>query len=378
MRAGGDRRRMIFHIGLPRAGSTTVQHLMARLRPELDGAGILYPELTPGTAAEPHLNHLALGEALDGRRRAEEAEAILSRLSDAMAASRADVAMLSYEGFCQQKRAPEILRVLRALCDRHGFRMEAIMVVRPQSEYLNSLYSHAMQFLRERRSFGAFVRGFWQTGRFNYDELVRPWLQACDGRVQAIPLLDRRTAEPVLHRFLAALDLQDRIVPLLGADDPRRVENRSPGPVAVEVSRRLRLLRVQDRLGVRPRELMRFVERCALERGLDPVPFKGVDPGLRATMEAAHADANARFAERLWGQGWSAMVAAEPPHPVNEIAQLPPRPEMEDQVQAILHEACARFGVRPVRPWSGTAMEGLEDGQELVQRFFRLSRWRVV
>jgi hypothetical protein len=38
----------------------------------------------------------------------------------------------------------------RALFAHHGFAMEALVAVRPQSEHLNSIYSHRMQLMRIR------------------------------------------------------------------------------------------------------------------------------------------------------------------------------------------------------------------------------------
>lgn len=372
-------RRAIVHIGMPRTASTTVQHILARLRPELAEAGILYPDLTPGSAAhEPHISHQHFGEALDGRRPRREAEELLQRLSAELDRTDADVVLLSYEDFIQQKKAPQISRLLRSAFDRHGFRMEAVVVAKPQSELLNSIYSHRMQLMREKRAFADFATLFERSGRFAYCELIEPWLAACEGRVRAIPLRDRRSPAPIVDRFMAELGLSDRVAPLLGADDLARVENRSPGPVAVEVSRRLRSMRVHARVRVRPREMMRFVERAALERGFDGVPFKGVGPELRARMNALFAETNGRFATALWGQPWSAVVAPEPGHPVNEIAGRPVEPAIERHVDAILRDACRQFDVMPVRPWRSGPVELLLDGGEALQRALRISRWRVI
>lgn len=372
-------RRAIVHIGMPRTASTTIQHILARLRPKLLQAGILYPELTPGSAAhEPHISHQHFGEALDGRRPRREAQELLQRLSGELERTRADVVLLSYEDFIQQKKAPGISRVLRSAVERHGFRMEAVVVAKPQSELLNSIYSHRMQLMREKRVFAEFAGLLERSGRFAYRELIEPWLAACDGRVRAVPLRDRRSTAPVVDRFLAELGLGDRVAPFLGADDLARVENRSPSPVAVEVSRRLRSMRVHARVQVRPREVMRFVERAARERGFDGVPFKGVGPEFRARMDALFADTNSRLAAAVWGQPWSAVVASEPEHPVNEIAGRPIAPEIERHVGVILQDACRQFDVAPVRPWTSGPVELLIDGGEALQRAFRISRWRVI
>ena len=372
-------RRAIIHVGMPRTASTTIQRILARLRPELIEVGVLYPELTPNSAAhEPHISHQHFGEALDGRRPRREAQELLQRLSDELERTGSDVVLLSYESFVQQRRAPEISSILRSVFERHGFRMEAVVGVKPQSEQLNSTYSHRVQFMREKRAFADFARLSERSGRFAYHELIEPWLVACDGRVRAIPLRDRRSAAPVVDRFMAELGLTDRVSPLLGADDLTLVENRSPGPVAVEVSRRLRSMRVHARIRVRPREMMRSVECAALERGLDKVAFKGAGREFRARMDTLFQDTNSRFATALWGQPWSAVVAPEPEHPVNEIAGRPVDPATEHHIGAILRDACRQFDVAPVRPWTSGPVELLIDGGEALQRVLRISRWRVI
>lgn len=371
-------RRAIVHIGMPRAGSTTFQHILFRLRPELAKAGILYPDLTPASAAhEPHINHQHFGEALDGRRPRREARELLERLSGELARTDADTVLISYEDFIQQKRAAGISRTLRSLFDRHGFAMEAVVVAKPQSEHLNSVYSHRMQLMREKRLFDAFAGTFERSGRFAYRSLIEPWLSACSGRVRGVPVRDVRSPAPLVRRLLAEIGLEDRVAPLLAADDSGRVENRSPGPVAVEVSRRLRLMRVHARLHTPPRSMMRAVERAAMEHGLDQVPFKGVGPELRARMAARFHDTNDRFAMALWGHAWPAVVAPEPEHEVNEIGRQPIEPGMESRIDTILRDACRQFGVTPSRPWTSMPMELLIDGSEALQRAFRISRWRV-
>lgn len=371
-------RRAFVHVGMPRTGSTTFQHIMFHHRAALAGAGVLYPDLTPRSAAVPHINHQHLGEALDGRRPQREAVELLGRLDEGLRRTDADVVLLSYEGFIQQKLAPRISQRLRAVFDRHGFRMEAAAAVKPQAEMLNSLYAHRLQLMLEKRLFAGFAAAMEGSARFDYHRLVLPWLQACDGRVHAVPVRAAGDPAPLVERLLRTLGLHGRTAPILAAGEARRVENRSPGPVAAEVSRRLRLLRAHTRLRVSPREMMRAVEGAAQERGLDRIGFRGVDPALRDRMAARYHDGNARFAAAVWGRDWSAVVAPEPETIVNEVARAPLDPAVGRHIEAILQEACARFGVAPRRPWGGGAMELLHDGGEAMQRVLRLSRWRVV
>lgn len=371
-------RRAIIHVGMPRTGSTTIQHIVAHKRAELARTGVLYPDLTPASAAhEPHISHQHFGEALDGRRPRREQKELLQKLSGELESTDADVVLLSYEDFFQERRAADIASLLRSLFGRHGFTMEAIVVAKPQSEHLNSVYSHRLQMMRERKTFGEFAGAFQHSGRLAYHALLQPWLGACDGRIRAVPLRDRRSTAPLIERFAAELGLWDRLAPLLAAEDHVRVENRSPGPVAAEVSRRLRVMRVHARLRVRPRDTMRAVEKMARQRGFDAVAFKGVGPDLRARMDDRCKDANDRFADAVWGRPWAEVVAPEPPQPVNEIAGRPVDPATERVIESILHVACREFGVAPSRPWLAGPTELMIEGLEGLRRTFRISGWRV-
>ena len=352
--------------------------MLAYRRTELARAGILYPDLTPASAAhEPHLNHLPFGQALDGRRPRRELDELLQKLSGELARTDAEIVLLSYEGFSQQRHAARIASLLSSFFGRHGFAMEVVVVVRPQSEYLNSMYSLRLQLMRERTAFRDFAPRFQHSGRLAYGALLQPWGSACGARVRAMPLLDRRSTAPLVERFGAQLGVWDRIAPLLDPSDHVRVENRSLGPVAAEVSRRLRWMRVHARIRVRPREMVRHVQEDARRRGLDATAFRGVGPDLRARLESRYKDANERFAGAAWKRPWAAVVASEPVEPVNEIAAGPVDQETDHLVTSLLQDACRRFGVIPVRPLLAAPTDLLADGMEGLQRTLRVPSWRV-
>lgn len=372
-------RRAIVHIGMPRTGSTTFQSVLFRLGPELAKVGILYPDLTPRSAADhPHLNHQHFGEALDGRRPRREARELLQLLSRELACTKADVVLISYEDFIQEKQAARISNTLRSVFDQHGFQMEAVVAVKPQSEHLNSVYSHRMQMMSEKRRFSEFATAYMTSGRFAYHKLAEPWLAACSGRVRGVPTRDMRSAAPLVRRMLVEMGLDNRVGPLLVEDDLARVENRSPGPVTVEVSRRLRHMRVQARIPTRAREMVTFVDHLVRDRGFDQVPFKGVGPDLGAHMSRLFQDTNDQFALAVWAQPWSAVVAPEPAYPVSEIAGRPIPPELETLVSGIIREACRQFNVVPIRPRTSGLAELLADTGGWLGQSLRISKWRVL
>ncbi len=366
-------RRAIVHIGLPRTGSTTFQHILYHLRPNLKAAGILYPDLTPRSALlAPHINHQHLGETLDGRRPPHEREELLHELSIALDTSECGIVLLSYESLIQQKRRCRTPEILSALFARHGFAMEALVVVKPQSEYLNSIYTHRIQFMRDSRDFAHFARAYERSGRFAYDRLIRPWIASCEGRVRAVPVRDQRSTAPLLLRLLSELKIEASVAPLLQPADLQRIENRSPGPVAVEVSRRLRTELMQLRLRVNQREMTQFVEQTVIERGLDSVSFRGVNEDIRARMGARYLAANDRFAHAIWARPWAEVVAPEATRDVNELAIRAIDPATELAIEEILQQACQQFNVAPSRSKMNRPINLLVDGIELLRQWLHI------
>ena len=366
-------RRAIVHIGLPRTGSTTFQHILYHLRPNLKAAGILYPDLTPRSALlAPHINHQHLGETLDGRRPPHEREELLHELSIALDTSECEIVLLSYESLIQQNRRCRTPEILSALFARHGFAMESLVVVKPQSEYLNSIYTHRIQFMRDSRDFAHFARAYERSGRFAYDRLIRPWIASCEGRVRAVPVRDQRSTAPLVLRLLSELKIEASVAPLLQPGDLQRIENRSPGPVAVEVSRRLRTELMQLRLRVNQREMTQFVEQTVIERGLDSVSFRGVNEDIRARMDARYLAANDRFARAIWARPWAEVVAPEATRDVNELAIRAIDPATELVIEEILQQACQQFKVAPSRSKMNRPINLLVDGIELLRQWLHI------
>jgi hypothetical protein len=372
-------RRAIIHIGMPRTGSTSFQEVLAGLRPKLAEAGLLYPELAPpGAHPDLNVNHQPLGEVLDGRRPRAERAVVLGRLDAALLRTQADTVILSYEDFSVQRphfRVPEILREILA---RRGFALEVLMVVKPPFAFLNSAYAHRAQLIRETGSFRDYLAHHWRSGRIDYRALVAPWAEAADGRVTALPLADRRSAEPLVGRIVAALGLGDRLGKLIGAQAAGYRTNRSSGPVAVEASRRLRALRVHRQIAGHPRCIGHALDQAAWARGLDPAPFRGDAPEYRARIAAHTFETRERFAQLAWGRSWDAVVAPDRDLPPNELAHRAIPAETEAQVAALVRETMRRFDFRAPAPHLARSAAWIEGGALGLARLAGIeSRWRV-
>lgn len=364
---------------MPRTGSTTLQYIFAHARAELAEAGILYPDLTPGSVRQEqrHLSHQHFGETLDGRRPRREREELLGRLSDAMARSDYNIVLLSYEDFIHQLPRFRIPELLAEFFASRGYEAEALVTVKPQSETLNSMYTLRTQLIRERRDFAHFARSHMRSARFEYDRLIEPWNAAFSGRVRAVPVRDHRLKTPLLLRVLTELRLYRYVAPIFQHQDMRRVENRSPGPVAVEISRRLRATRTHARLLVPPREMMAVVERLARRRGYDGQKFNGVGPELRAELDGRYSDVNERFARSVWQQSWDDIIAHEPACPVNELTPALISPEIEADIEAILYQASQQFAIAPSRSVFDDPVNLVAESLDALQRRFGISLRRL-
>jgi hypothetical protein len=340
-------RRGIVHIGLPRTGTSSLQRVLHRRHQALAGAGILYPDLAAALAGAEAGNHKVLGEVLDGRRSVADKAAVLGALDRALAASEADIAILSYEGLVRIGAGHAPWRALAAALARHGFAMEVLLTVKAQSEYLNSLYTLHVRRLDEGRRFGAFVATALRRRPLDYAAMAAPWHRAAT-RLWAVPVADRRSSAPLVERILAEIGLAERVRPLLTAADFATAANRSPGPVAVEVARRLCLRRARAHLGTASAEqAARQGAALALARGFDTAPFNGVDLALAARLSSRFAPANDRFADLAWGCAWTDRTADRPAGPSNEIGGQATDAEVEAAIAAIVEEVARRFGLPP-------------------------------
>ncbi|KQP61311.1 hypothetical protein [Methylobacterium sp. Leaf108] len=370
-------RRGIVHIGMPRTGSTSLQVVLTHLRPHLPARGILYPEIKPRSVAWVSPNHQVLGETFEGRRPAHERAECLALLARTLAETRADTVILSYENFAQYHPRLGVPELLASILSAHGFAMEIAVVVKAPSEQLNSVYSHRAQLIHETRGFRAYAERAWPSGWFDYDALVEPWVAAAQGRITAIPLRDRRSDASLLERVLTGIGLFDRIGDLIGPADHGLVRNRSPGPIAVEASRRLRSLRVHRQTRVHTRAIGHFIDEHAWARGWDPVPFLGDAPDLLRLIDAHYGPTNDRFARRVWGAPWAAVARDATDREPNELAGRPIPAETEEAVAWLMDRTMAHHGFRRPPRWWCQAMNRLEDGATRLAPLVRTRGWRV-
>lgn len=350
----------VIHVGMPKAGSTTLQHFLMRHRRQLRAEGLLVP--TMGGHQSPGHRALSLSLAApDG----DFERSFLPQLEPALKRKRCRSLLLSYEGLQNLHpglRAPERLV---AGFGRIGFRVTFVAVVRPQPLFLNSFYCHEVYWFRSSRRFGAYAARRLRDARFDYGRRLAQWSDCPGARFRALPLTQAGGGS-LVERFLEATGLP------------------SPGPEAAAPPLR------NERVGVRTLELLRRLTRqggryrldrrlgttrnwllaeCAA-RGWQEERFMGLDTALVEAIRERFAAANQAFAARHFAQDWETTFARDyaADYRRNEFDAAAADPRDEAEIDALAAEVLARFG----RPWpealAGGLRLGLAESRRLLAR----------
>jgi hypothetical protein len=332
-------RSLILHIGNPKAGSTSLQHWLAGNRAGLAAAGIDYPLIGRGS---DH-NHRALAVALEGREDRATTEQLAGHLRAAVLGP-AEAVVISAE---QLEGAPDRLKLpdrFAALAREGGRAVTAVLFVRPQWAYVNSVYAQHVQRFFTARRFLPFQRGVIGERRYDYGRHYRQWADHPEIRLVVVPLVAAALTDGIEGAFLGAAGLS---VPGLPASARH---NESPGPATLETFRRLAGLGARHRIGAYQRG-RGAIKSGAEKRGWNRQRFSGVGETLRGTIEARFAASNAAFADRFWGRPWADVFADELARPLvpNEY-EAGRDAALDAEIDAIVGDILERFG-RPETPF---------------------------
>ena len=304
--AAPARRTLIVHIGASKAGSTSIQYLLAVLAPHLARRGILVPRADSG-----HHHNLLL--ELAGRWTVDPRRAGWREVEAEIASSPAARIVLSSEIFTDETLggAPAIER-LRALAARTGVAVHPVAYLRPQTERVESWYAEQVRLGRVTMPFEAFLAETLAGpagGPLDYETMLAPWRAAFGGALAVFVLERGRPARGLLAHFLEVIGAADaELLDMLDRLRPPRANVRL-GARELEVRRR-----VAAALGGRPeQEVRRAMRRLYGLRAVlvaDP-PFAGLDGAGAAAVAGRYAPSNARLARAL-GLG-TPLFRAPPP-----------------------------------------------------------------
>ncbi|MEM8664162.1 MAG: hypothetical protein AAGF49_08590 [Pseudomonadota bacterium] len=287
-------RRVVVHIGLEKAASTSLQAQLVAARDELAAGGTVFPQLGGGGAKDQRDLRFAFGIDPPARMR------VVQTLSSA--GRDADTLVLSGETLYNV--APAHLTALLAEAGWGDAAVSAVAIVREPAGWLDSRYAFdALQFLH-RRSFRAYLARALRGRRTSFMRAFTPWIDAADVHFTAVPLSPADGAS-VIVRTLQAMGLPERYA------NPSKSLNEAVDPRTVEAARRL------SRYGIAAhgfsviRPTRKVMLAAAAREGFSG-RFQGLDAALVARIEAATAADLDTFAKAVWGGPWHDHYAARP------------------------------------------------------------------
>ena len=307
-----DTRRMVLHIGYPKTGTSTLQRFLYVSRDELAERDVLYPADSERRMAQ---HNVAWSISADVR---FEPEALtFDQLEDLWEQSGKATMILSSEDFVQNRDPTMVVDRVREFAERTGVAIDVVVFVRAQHAYINSLYSQRAKFFTERRRFAEFVTTAVKLPMVDYGAHLEGWDEGENVRLIPVPFTSQKLKPNLETVFCDAAGLTDRVGDLLANADRDRI-NTSPGPLTVEVCRRVAAYIVRKRGGVRALEpgvhapLSGYVRRMAdRATGEAASTFNGVDNELRDQIYERFAEGNEAFAQRYWGAPWREVYAGE-------------------------------------------------------------------
>lgn len=270
-------KRVVVHVGVAKAASTTLQAALAQARPELSGAGAEYLAFGGGGVKDQKV----LRDALADDRSAKAVRRALRPLT-------ADTLILSGESLFRQP--PAALRALLIGTPFADAELSAMAIVREPVGWLNSRYAYGATGFRRFGSFARFARE--EAGRERLMDLFAAWRSGA--HFTALPLHDRRDPRSVIARAFATMGLP---IPPPETD----VRKPAPDPRTVEAGRRVGRRRDP---GARPGPARRRLLEAAATLGWTG-RFVGPTPVVaRLIIERTAADRDA-FARGVWGTPWN-------------------------------------------------------------------------
>ena len=169
-------RKLVVHIGMPRAGSSTLQEVLFHYRDRLLAHGLLYPVLSPGTAGTVNraqvYNHKLLLQSARSFWPPGRFATYHQEIATGIAACAAPLVLLSYEGWWDPgnlRGLQKTIRYLHGHCG--GLETEIAAVVREPVAFLMSLYKLDVLHGRTTASFSAYWPAKLNDPRLRYDDI---------------------------------------------------------------------------------------------------------------------------------------------------------------------------------------------------------------
>jgi len=300
-------RRLVVHIGYPKTGTSALQSFFYAHRARLEECGVLYPREADLIGSQHSL-------AFDVGPTAREAPNGLTfeKLGRQVRGTDAEVIVISSEQWVVHADQRDAANRVERFAKEHDLEVDVLAFIRPQHAYINSFYGELTKRFHERRRFEAYAREAIGRPMLDYSEHLREWDRGSHMRLVPVPFTSDRLRPSLEAAFFDAAQITELAGELL--EHAGRRVNTSPGPLTVEVCRRVSAhlhqrhrAETDNRARIRlSRSVLRLAEqKMSWERG----SFNGLDDELRDSLEAEVAESNRAFADRYWESDWYEVFA---------------------------------------------------------------------
>ena len=280
---------------MPKTGSSTIQHALASLAPELQCQGVHVPVAGRSPRPDGSIRHANLLRALTGVDFKPEHGA-WPELAEELRESNARQFVVSDEML--SRRPLEATKAIADIADSCDLDVHVVGYVRPQYQYFEALYAQNPNLAERRLPFDLYAAASF-AGRpvsrhpwLNYRTVFAPWRNAFGPRVTVMPLEPDRLRRGLVAHFLGILDIGDLDTGTWPRVNPRR------GAKEVEVRRLTALALV--RAGTtrrRRRERIGRLNGLAKRLGRDN-PFAGFGEAEAGDLMRRFEAQNAAFARQ--------------------------------------------------------------------------------
>jgi hypothetical protein len=294
------KRRLIVHIGNPKAGSSSIQKFLYENRQDFEIDGIFYPA-PPGTKEE---SHSALAKHYLNAALAPGQEALPIELLEKMIAeTSAPTIVLSSEYFIHAHNHPQMMRALAQLVRSCDLDPTVIALVRPQIFWLNSAYTQNVKYLLETTLFNHFVNKQLRRNLHYFSATYDVWRKF--GNFVAVPFSSAHLRPRLEIAFMKAAGFPEDLAAKYGQRQTA-VTNASPGPLTIAAYRMAgaRLRSLGDAAAPRNVTVRRKIQKMAESYGWDNTPFNGLTNEIVDRVNSHFERFNDHFARSVWGKRW--------------------------------------------------------------------------
>ena len=285
-------RLLVIHAGTHKTASSYIQSRIAVNANQLAKSGVLVRY--PASAA---LKHKPLASALAKRRWPIWKRFLRKQPADT------SMLLLSAEQFTQPLTKKRSLKALVEMLRSEGWRLQVLLFLRDQPDYINARYVHSTRRLYHHQDFYSYVTDQLAERRhiYDYNYMFTGLLQSPAITCTFLPY-GSIFGDP-FERMMATLGVQVPVGGWLPADSSKG--NVQPGCQGVWLAQAIgeRL----DQLGIRGKSLVNagaVVRRIAEQQGWQDDRYCGFDTAGAGAVAAHYAQANDEFAQRVWGCNW--------------------------------------------------------------------------